>query len=261
MKPKAPESNSIEKPAEKETETQTPKEVGGLPSQPGSASVESIADNLSATMPDVQEHAIAQEEATENAKLAQFSHLKDRDGNSFDPSIHKTDKDGAPTVSAGGKLIKKPGRKAGNSAGASPKSFVNIPDSQKAPDPDAKLRMQARATGTMAANLIIQIGIVAGGEEWQPRQDEKIGLDEKFMLETAFADYFEATGKTDIPPGMALTVAVGAYALPRFTMPKTQTRVQKAGTSIKQWWANRKLKKHGLRAEKIADSNDKAGGI
>jgi hypothetical protein len=71
------------------------------------------------------------------------------------------------------------------------------------------------------------------------------------MLESAFGDYFEATGKTDIPPGMALTVAIGGYMLPRFTMPKTRSRMGK----VKDWFvkklADRKLRKHGLKAEKV----------
>jgi hypothetical protein len=130
-------------------------------------------------------------------------------------------------------LIKKPGRKPGqgaSNASGSTKSHVGGGASSSI-DKDAQNRMQARASGTMAANLVLQIGIVAGGEEWHPRRDEQSGLDEKMMLENAFADYFEATGKTDIPPGMALTVAIGAYALPRFTMPKTQSRLGKPALS------------------------------
>jgi hypothetical protein len=118
-------------------------------------------------------------------------------------------------------------------------------------DPEAQAKMQARASGKMAANLLMTLGVVAGGEEWQPLKDPQSGLDEKQMLESAFGDYFEATGKTDIPPGMALTVAIGGYMLPRFTMPKTRSRMGK----VKDWFvkklADRKLRKHGLKAEKV----------
>lgn len=224
---------------------------GGEPSPAGStANLESIASKLSEEMPQVQEHAIEQEKLNENEKLAQFSHLKDRDGNGFDPSIHKTNKAGEPTLSPKGLLIKKPGRKPGQGVKSAPGAQTSVVGgAQQGPDKSEVARIQARASGTMAANLAIQIGIVAGGDEWQPRFDEASGLNEKVMLESAFADYFEATGKTDIPPGMALTVAIGAYALPRFTMPKTQTRLGKLKKGIKQWWINRKLKKHGLKAE------------
>ena len=233
---------------------------GGGPSPAGLVNLDSIADDLTTGMPDVQEHAIEQEKANENEKLAQYSHLKDVDGNSFDPAIHKTNKAGEPTVSTKGKLVKKPGRKASTANDA--KSYVGhtVGGNAQSTDKAAEIRLQARASGTMAANLVLQVGIIAGGEEWYPRQDEQTGLDEKLMLENAFADYFEATGKTDIPPGMALTVAVGAYALPRFTLPKTKSRLAKAKTGIKQWWANRKLKKHGLKAEPInKDKGDDNG--
>lgn len=227
------------------------KEGGGEPSPAGlTTNIESIANELSETMPEVQEHAIEQEILSENEKLAQYSHLKDSDGNGFDPSIHKTNKAGEPTLSTKGKLIKKPGRKPG--AGAQGKSQIGsvVGGAQSVTiDKEGHSRLQARASGTMAANLILQIGIVAGGEEWHPRTDESSGLNEKMMLENAFADYFEATGKTDIPPGMALTVAIGAYVLPRFTMPKTQSRLDKLKKGIKQWWINRKLRKHGFKAE------------
>lgn len=228
----------------KEKESPAPSNGGS------SANLETIASKLSAEMPEVQEHAIEQEILNENDKLAQYSHLKDSDGNGFDPAVHKTNKAGEPTLSTKGKLIKKPGRKPGAKPGAQggQGSVVGGASTQSV-DKAAEQRMQARASGTMAANLILQIGIVAGGEEWHPRVDEQTGLNEKLMLENSFADYFEATGKTDIPPGMALTVAIGAYALPRFTMPKTQSRLSKLKMGLKQWWINRKLKKHGLKAE------------
>lgn len=233
-------------------EKENPKSEGDAPSGAGRGQeiLDAIADNLSSDMPEVQEHALEQEKLTQDAELAQYSHLKDTEGNTFDPAVHKTNKSGEPTLSTKGKLIKKPGRKMG-SKNSQAHSFVGgpgkVPDSRS--DKVAAQRMQARASGTMAANLVLQIGIVAGGDEWMPRIDEASGLNEKLMLENSFADYFEATGKTDIPPGMALTVAIGAYALPRFTMPKTQSRLGKLKMGFKKWAANRKLKKHGMRAE------------
>lgn len=251
IKKDKPESNPSTADIESTDNTPVEKEKGGgEPSPAESASLDTIANDLSGTMPEVQEHALEQEKINESEKVAQYSHLKDRDGNGFDATVHKTNKDGEPTLSAKGLLIKKPGRKPGGAnASTSTGSVVANPNGAPVQDKNAQLRMQARASGTMAANLILQIGIVAGGDEWHPREDKETGLNEKLMLENSFADYFEATGKTDIPPGMALTVAIGAYALPRFTMPKTQTRLQKAKMAIKQWWVNRKLKKHGLKAE------------
>ena len=219
---------------------------GGEPSPAEPHSLDAIADDLTTSMPEVQQHAIEQESINEKEKLAQFSHLVDIDGNGFDPSIHKTNKAGEPTLSTKGKLIKKAGRKPASNK--KPQSSFVGGGLQQPTQADVQ-KLQARATGTVAANMVMRIGIAFGGEEWKPRMDEQTGLNEKSMLEGAFADYFETTGKTDLPPTMALTVAIGAYALPRFTMPKTQSRLQKLTGGIKKWFINRKLKKHGLKAE------------
>lgn len=210
-----------------------------------------IASSLVESMPEVQQHAIDLEAAQTDEKLAQWADLRDSDGNPFDKAIHKTDKDGNPTVSKLGKLIKRPGRKSGAST-AETRSYIGGVSAEKMSD-EQQQKIQCRASGKMAANLLITLGMVAGGDEWQPVRDEKTGLDEKLMLEGAFADYFEATGKTDIPPGMALTVAIGGYALPRFTMPKTQSRMQKMTSGIKKWWINRKIKKHGFSAIPVSE--------
>ena len=204
-----------------------------------------IAGDLIASMPEVQEHAIQQEIDTESQKMAEYAHLVDVGGNSFDPDIHKTTKSGEPTLSPKGKLIKKAGRKP---KPEQQQSRVGGAPVRSSDSPESQLRAQSRASGLVTANILMQVGIVAGGDEWRPMIDEASGLNERAMLEGAFSDYFEATGKTDLPPNLALLVAVGAYVVPRFTMPKTQTRVGKLKAGIKGWFVNRKLKKHGLTA-------------
>ena len=215
--------------------------------------VSSIVSSLVDSMPDVQPHAIALEHAEHEARATEWAELRDVDGNPFDPSVHKTDKHGNPTLTKLGTLIKKPGRKSGTKNSESRSFIGGIAQSEEA-TPEQSLKVQARASGVMAANLLITMGMVAGGDEWRPMKDQATGLDEKLMLEGAFADYFEATGKTDIPPGMALTVAIGGYALPRFTMPKTQSRMSKVKNAIKQWWINRKIAKHGFTAVPRTDA-------
>jgi hypothetical protein len=215
--------------------------------------LDQIAQNLTDTMPEVQRHAIDQERQQQDERQAKFSELRDSDGQPFDPSVHKTDRDGNPTISTLGKLIKKPGRKPGSSATKSTIGGASIIASA-GPAPDQVARMQARQCGNMAANLLMQIGVVAGGDEWYPREDKATGLNEKTMLETAFGDYFEAAGIIDIPPGFALTLAIGGYALPRFMMPKTKTRAQRGLAWVKKWWINRKLKKHGMQVEESEKS-------
>lgn len=219
--------------------------------------ISAIGDTLAQSMPDVQEHAIEQEASKQQAVKEAHAGITDRAGNPFDPAIHKTNKVGEPTLTNQGNCILKPKPKNGERAAQSSGSVIGGRGAQAKPDDKEQAqKVQARASGAMAANLLLTLGIVAGGEEWQPKKDTTTGLDEKAMLEGAFADYFEATGKTDLPPSMTLIVAIGAYSLPRFTMPKTQTRISK----LKQWIvkkvADRKLRKHGMTAQKTAPENE-----
>ena len=81
------------------------------------------------------------------------------------------------------------------------------------------------------------LGIVAGGAEWQPRVDNSIGLNEAETMTKAWRDYYAAKGIRDIPPGVALTIALAAYTLPRAMMPQTQSRLQR----LKNWFAAKYL--------------------
>lgn len=122
-------------------------------------------------------------------------------------------------------------------ADAANRSFVG-PD---APEPAAPMPAPAadqfEAAGAAATAALIALGCTAFGEEWTPRRGEAE------TLQGAFAAYFKAKGVADIPPGLALTIAVLGYAGPRFTQPKTLTRLQQ----FKLWFAN-------LRARRAANS-------
>lgn len=212
---------------------------------PGESSVnlDSITDNLTSTMPEVQEHAIEEEQRQEDEKRSQWADLTDNKGNNFDPAIHRTDKEGNPSLSPKGKLMLKPGRKAGAVIGK--KSVVSA---LPLVDEAEQKRQSARMAGIAMANSLITLGTLVGGEEWQPVKNDEYGVDEKNHLENAFSDYCETKNIDDFPPGIALTIAVSGYILPRFTMPKTKAKVTKSGNIIKKWWVNRKLKKHQLKA-------------
>ena len=244
------ENSEIENPDLSQNSEQPPGEPN---ERTNDTSLDQIANSLADDMPDVQQHVIDHEQEKQDRVKNQWADLEDVDGNPFDPNIHKTNKSGEPTLSPKGKLIKKPGRKPGQNK-KSVIGGINTPEQPKV-SPEEQVRLTARASGTMAANLLITFGVVVGGDEWQPKKIESTGTDEKSMLEMAFADYFEATGKTDIPPGLALTAAIGGYMLPRFAMPKTKTRLQKFRDWIVKKWADRKLKKHGLKTQKV-DNRD-----
>jgi len=241
-----------------ENDSGKPVESAEEPAKATVAGLAGIATSLVEDMPEVQEHAIT--EATQQAQAVAAVGPVDRDGQTFNPAIHKADASGNPILSPSGTLTKKPGRKAGGANSTKSASIVGgVKSTAVATGPSQSdlQRMQCRQAGNAAANLLMTIGVIAGGDEWQPRVDLQTGLDEKTMLESAFGEYFVAAGIVDIPPGFALTIAVGGYMLPRFTMPKTKTRLQRASSFVKKWYANRKLKKHGLRSEDI----DKEKGV
>ena len=179
----------------------------------------------------------------------EYADKRDSKGNPFDPDIHVTDDDGRPKLTKSGKLRMRPGRKSA--------SNVSVGPTSNAAGLSPQQKLQARQAGDAAANSLIMLGVVLGGEEWHPIKDESTGLDEKAHLTMAFGDYFEAKEMTDIPPGVALTIAVSAYALPRFTMPQTKTRMQK----FKEWTATkiakRRMKKNGPQPDSRNDGKRK----
>ena len=188
-----------------------------------------IASQLAGGMPEVQQHAIdkAQADATTSSEQAE----------KFDPAIHATDTDGNPKYRADGSFALKRGRKAGAT-----QSKINKPER---PPQITDSEVAARQSGKVCAALCIQLGVVVGGDEWLPRKDASIGMDEQLQIEAAFANYFNAKGYTDIPPGLALVLSLAAYALPRFTMPKTRTRLARAKDWIVSKWVQFRARKAG----------------
>ncbi len=202
---------------------------------PPASDVSDIAATLAGERPDVQPHAI------EAAKAQTAAEVKlDKAGTAFDPSKHTGSilKDGTWRTRKG-----VPAGPAGAAAPSAGKSPSKLGGPTNAPTPTNNKEIAGRASGKAAASLLLMAGVGLGGEEWQPRLDDKLGIDERGMLEMAFGDYFVATGKTDIPPGWALVAAVGMYALPRFAMPKTRSRLAVVkswiGAKIVKWKAKR----------------------
>lgn len=221
---------------------------------------DSIADSLAEEQPGVSEHVIEQENAKREQRAANAEGLTDSDGNSFDPSIHVTDEDGNPKTTTTGKLRKRPGRKAGGSTiQGRPASHVGLGASTHQNSGQVNTDQMAiekrRATGQHAAKMLTGVAQMVGGEEWKPMKIPDQGIDEQKHLNEAFADYFEAKEMDDMPPGMVLSVVVLSYAAPRFAMPQTKTRMQKA----KEWIAHKYLNwKHGGKKKKaVVKEKDK----
>ena len=218
-----------------------------------SANLSDIASHFATSMPQVQDHAI--QKANDDA-VALANGPTDRAGARFDPAIHAAGPDGKGILTVRGTWSVKRGRKAstGNVANAQPSSTLATPnkpvDAKKAADDAA-----SRNAGIAAAGMFIVAMRAVGGEEFTPVVDEKTGHNEPAMLQGAFADYFAATGKKDIPPGAALSFAILAYIAPRLFMPQTKARLSTFKSKIVQWWVNRKLRKQGLTATVSANGD------
>lgn len=191
------------------------------------------AETIAGAMPEVQEHAVAQHENAVAETAAQVE--KDSDGVAFDSKIHTGTKlkSGQWRKRKAGSIVAAPSKKKGKEATPT--------------EPQTADESQARAAGVVAAGTMFMFCRALMGEEWNPSADEVE------MQNTAWGNYFVAKGIKDIPPGAALLMAVGAYAGPRFTKPKTQARVSAAKTwvvlRIARWKIRRALKQQGIAAE------------
>lgn len=209
--------------------------------------LDEISEQLSDSMPEVSDFAVEEAEEQERKNQADIENPPsdtngnptDKNGNTYNPETHEI----SPLT---GKAIKK--RKGGVK-----KSVVNPTNSAKvspAQAAQAQNQAEARATGKFAAALLVTTCMGVFGDEFKPEKSKE--RDEFAFLENAFADYFEATGRKDLPPGMVLTVAIGSYVGPRFTMPKTQSRIG----AIKDWCVG---KYFSWRGKKILKDTDKKG--
>lgn len=230
-------------------------EIAPVQGAQSTADLSHIATELARGMPDVQEHAIAQA-ASQQASAE--SAPKDKTGTLFNPDIHLTSSDGKPQLTVRGTFAQKRGRKPGSVHGAQVSaSSMSAPGAQNVQSTQqAATEMAARTAGVQAAELVFAAGVIIGGDEWQPRKDDKIGMDERAMLQGAMGDYFVARGKCDIPPGVVLSFVMLAYIAPRFAMPKTQSRFAAVKAKLVSWWVNRKLRKMGLDTEVKAKKED-----
>ena len=207
----------------------------------GVADLDSITESLVSASPEPNTAAIEASGQKEERIKEAYADLRDSRGNRFDPEIHVTDENGEPKLTMKGKLRMRPGRKS-KVAGADKAAIGGALPTREGMTHQQK--MQARMTGDAAASALITLGVVVGGDEWNPITDAETGIDEKANLSHAFGDYFEAKEMTDIPPGVALTIAISAYVIPRFTMPKTKTRVQRFKEWIATKIAQRKMRKN-----------------
>lgn len=165
------------------------------------------------------------------------ANLRDIKGTVFDTSLHEAGADGKPTLRQNGEFKKKRGHgskgKAAEAGKASQSgaSSVYTPGKANAEQESAQAR-SAELDREARTNAIMVVGLVTGtmanmlGEEWLPANSAE--RPELQMLEDSTAKAFAAWGVTDIPPGWAICIAWGQYALPRLIVERRKPRWQRA---------------------------------
>lgn len=207
----------------------------------------------------VSEHVVNQEPEPDRKPEADHSGKPikgktDKFGRAFDDKIHVSNPNGTPRINRkDGYISIKPGTWERVGGKGQPKSKIgDIPgrssvshDQGGGADRGGPPLMSPEQAGMIAANMTFTFGMAIGGDEWKPIKDESLGVDEAAFMTLAYTEYFKSIGVKDIPPGWLLVLALGSYALPRLTMPKTQNRFGKLVS-----WIKHKLRrsKSGARA-------------
>lgn len=112
------------------------------------------------------------------------------------------------------------------------------------------------------AEMYIQTGVALFGGEWLPEGDKT----DREALVSGFYRYLHHKGIKDIPPGIALCMAMFGYAAPRFHKPKTSAKIAAYWTLIKSRFSritNRAprhdIRSNGVRQNAAGETHSEAG--
>jgi hypothetical protein len=161
------------------------------------------------------------EESLENLNTEEINipeNIIDKKGNKFDPEIFRTNENGVPLFNKDGSF-KKQYRKKGQIE----KPAVNIKE-------------QAKASSVVFTGLFIQTGEVVLGD-FQPESKE-----ERQNLESAFYAYFLENGIVDVPPSIALVMALTGYTIPRLQKTEPKNRIKGYAKKVYSWFKKRTTK-------------------
>lgn len=190
--------------------------------------VTTVTNDLAGSMPDAKDSAIEAEKSKAEKATATAAGLVDNKGVSFNPDLHEVDADGNPRLTTSGKLRRKRGNKSGSKINGENEP-LNIPGKPGAVSPSLEA---AKAT----AGAIFTLGTTIGGDEWQPINDPQSGTNEYANMVDVWNEYYKSKGVKDIPPGIALSIAVIGYVTPRLFMPKTKSRLSRAKAWLVSKW-------------------------
>lgn len=164
----------------------------------------------------------------------------DKFGRAYDAKLHESpmrfNREGFICCRRGGGSKPTSGINQGKSApaGNASSSFVSTPPQADPADVDNETKIQQ--TAIMCSTLFIGGAQMVGGEEFKPETGEPE------FLRDSFANYFRAAGLVDIPPGVGLAIAMGAYVAKRWNQPIFVAKRESWWDRIKAWWTGRKKK-------------------
>lgn len=138
-------------------------------------------------------------------------------GTVYNPAIHEWDAaNNRPRTTVAGKFRTKRGGGAKNAAQA---------EKQQERTENAGTVDYGRMAKFVTGNLFA-VAESAIGPEWKPTAREQDQLE--FYTEA----YCRSMGFTDIPPGMALCVCLGMYAIPRINHPNTKAKLRNIAAKV-----------------------------
>lgn len=132
-------------------------------------------------------------------------YIDDEPSGNFNADIHSVDENGKPRYNKNGTYRKKRGRKSGVHNHGNNGVYVDDALCQKA--------------AVAIVNTIIAAGLMIGGEEWVPKPEESL------MLNQGWYEYFKAAGIINVPPWVTLVAINAMYIMPRLNMPKTKSKI------------------------------------
>lgn len=91
----------------------------------------------------------------------------------------------------------------------------------------------AKVDYTLIASVVFDMGtngLAMGlGPEWQPQNPQ-----ERELVVSSLAKYFESREVKDIPPGVMLALVIGIYSLPRLNKPSTAGKIRVGWAWVKE---------------------------
>lgn len=137
----------------------------------------------------------------------------------FNPAVHESNPDGTPRLTADGKYRRKRGRKS-NSPKSANTATVSAQAVPQTPNIDY------RGTAVLLSSLVFNGSVAVFGPAWEPSQAERE------QIENAATRYCESQDISDIPPGIALLLCMGMYAVPRLSDSQTKEKLRSIGESL-----------------------------